>query len=264
MDLHVTQALRAGRAAAPAPPAPGQHALVAGGAGALGAAVLERLLGRGGFGRVRVLVEQPLAAHLRGLEPLRWQGAATALPDGPLTTAVLVLDRGRHANGREAAFWRPRPEDLPAFAGVLHAAGVRRLLVVTPQATALPQALRHGLASLDEQAVAALGFERLVFMRPAQAGAAERAARAPERLAQWLLSQLRVMVPQREQPVRAAKVAAFAAELAHGLANAPPGTRVVPAEQVWEAAQAPDTAAAARAWLAGSAIGHATVALPRM
>ncbi|MFG5410141.1 hypothetical protein ABXN37_21080 [Piscinibacter sakaiensis] len=207
---------------------------------------------------MRVLVEQPLAAHLRGLEPLRWQGAATALPDGPLTTAVLVLDRGRHANVLLDWLKLLVAEDIPLE--VLQSKDEK----VTLQATALPQALRHGLASLDEQAVAALGFERLVFMRPAQAGAAERAARAPERLAQWLLSQLRVMVPQREQPVRAAKVAAFAAELAHGLANAPPGTRVVPAEQVWEAAQAPDTAAAARAWLAGSAIGHATVALPRM
>ena len=66
----------------------------------------------------------------------------------------------RHAvNGREAAFWQPPPAELLPLARRLHDIGVRHLLVVMPHVSATPpEALKAGLASLDEQAVAALGF----------------------------------------------------------------------------------------------------------
>jgi hypothetical protein len=127
-------------------------------------------------------------------------------------------------------------------------------VVVVPHAPGrLPQALRAGLASLDEGAVAALGFEHLVFMRPAQTAAAARAAGAPARVAQWLLGNLHWMVPQREQPVRSATVARVAARLAAGLPEHAAGTRVAPPERLWAAAQQPGSHAATDAWLAGQA-----------
>jgi hypothetical protein len=111
-------------------------------------------------------------------------------------------------------------------------------------------ALQRGLASLDEAAVAALGFEQLVFMRMPQAGASGEALDVPRRLARWMLSQLRWMIPQHEQPVRADTVARVAAALALQLPQGAAGTRVVPSELLWQAAQQRDVAAAVARWLA--------------
>ena len=251
MDPLVTQALRAGRAPVHRR-SPGARVLVAGAAGTLGAAVLEQLLAGHAFSQVSVLVTQPLGAALRGLHPVLWSDAQTPLTDLPaIDTAVVVFDRERHANGRELAFMRPEPDQLPVLAGWLRQAGVQHLLVVLPHdAARLPQALRRGLANLDEHAVAQLGFEHLVFMRAAQAAAGAVLTHPGERLARWMLSQLQIMVPQRDRPVRASKVAAFAAQLAARLAASPPGTRVVPPEVVWEAAQVKDVAHLAADWLA--------------
>jgi len=112
---------------------------------------------------------------------------------------------------------------------------VRTLAVVQPHAQGrLPEALKRGLANLDEQAVAALGFERLILLRSAQKPKDARLASAGERLAAWMLSITRFMVPPSEQPVRAAKVAEL---LDLALAHAPPGVHVVAPEMMWRAAQ---------------------------
>lgn len=242
---------------------PPRSALVAGGGGALGSAVVEQMLASRGFGTVRVLVTQDFHASVAGLEPVVADDTLT-LPAGLGELAVIVFDRQRHANGRDAAFLRPQPEQLPALAAALRAAGARDLLVVLPHAAAsLPQALRAGLASLDEQAVAALGFERLVLMRSAQPPAA-LASRGLQRVADVVLAQLRLMTPQHLQPVRAAKVAQLAAALARQLGDAPAGTRVMAPELVWQAAQRDDADAFARAWLHGQALPEARLRVPRM
>ena len=146
----------------------------------------------------------------------------------------------------------PQPEQLPELAAWLRSRGVRHLLVVMPHAQAtLPDALKRGLANLDEQAVAKLGFEHLVFMRSAQAPGEQQHKHPAQRLAHWMLSQLQMMVPQRERPVRASKVAEFAAQLAAQLPASPAGTRVVPPELVWEAAQTTHLGALATRWLSG-------------
>jgi hypothetical protein len=193
---------------------------------------------------------QPLRAALRGLVPLADADFAGFRPD----TAVVVFDRARHANGREAAFGQPQPGDLPALATRLRHLGVSALVVVVPHAPGLlPQALKAGLASLDEGAVAALGFDHLVFMRSAQAGVAADVpgAPAPARLARWLLGQLHWMVPQGDQPVRTDTVARVAARLAVALPLAAGGTRVLPPELLWAAAQLPHADALVDDWLAG-------------
>jgi hypothetical protein len=223
--------------------------LVLGGGGALGARVVERLLAGRRFEAVGVWTVQPLQAALRGLVPLDDAGFARFRPH----TAVVVFDRARHANGREAAFGLPQPEGLPALAARLRALGVTALVVVVPHAPGLlPQALKSGLASLDEAAVAALGFAHLVFMRSAQAGqGAAAGGSGPAMLARWLLGQLHWMVPQGDQPVRTDTVARVAAHLALALPRAVPGTRVLPPELLAAAAQVPDSDAVVDDWLAG-------------
>lgn len=247
----IHEALRAGHAPGAHRRTTGTRILVAGGAGALGSALLEQLLAARHFAQVSVLVTQPLQAALRGLVPLLWDQAA---PAGAAHdhTAVVVFDRERGANGREEAFFKPEPSQLPALAAWLQARGVHHLLVVMPHDQAsLPDALKRGLASLDEHAVATLGFEHLVFMRSAQASGQVQHTHPAQRLAHWMLSQLQMMVPQRERPVRALKVAQLAAQLAAQLPTSPPGTRVVPPEVVWEAAQTTRVRELAAQWLNG-------------
>jgi hypothetical protein len=258
-------ALRAGHARPPAAPSR-PSALVVGGGGTLGSAVLERLLAGRGFAHVRVLVTQGFRAAMRGLEPLVVTPAdIDTAPAAALgaTVALVVFDRTRRANGREDAFVKPQPEVLPALARWLFAGGVRHLVVVLPHSMAsLPQALKAGLASLDEHTVAALGFEHVVFVRPAQVPNDARAASSLQRLADGVFAQLRFMVPQAEQPVRAQKVAAFVSELVSRLPASAPGTRVAPPELVWLAAQAREPGAVVQAWLDGRELPP--VSAPRM
>lgn len=252
----IHDALRAGSARRASTATPRSSALVIGGGGALGSAVLEKLLAARSFAHVRVAVSQPLRAAMHGLEALRVD--ALSFEDGasaPLGAelALVVFDRARRSNGREDAFLKPAPEQLAPLARWLFAGGVRQLVVVLPHSMAsLPQALKAGLANLDEHAVAALGFEHVVFVRSAQAPADARAASALQRLADGVLAQLRFMVPQSQQPVRVQKVAAFVAALALQLPESAPGTRVAPPELVWLAAQSPDAMRLVEAWLAGA------------
>ena len=253
MDL-VNEALRAPatpRATARA----GLCALVVGGGGALGSAVLEQLLGRGRFAPVRVLVTQGFKGSVRGLEPV----LAPAFDDATqparalAQVAVVVFDRERHANGREDAFLRAEPQALPMLARWLRQQGVRHVVIVMPHSPAgLPQALKLGLANLDEQAVTSLGFEHVAFVRTAQQPGALAGGPWLQRLADGLLMQLRLMIPAAHQPVRVHKVAQFVAELAAQLPAASPGTRVVPPELMWLAAQQDDAGPLVAAWLAGA------------
>lgn len=248
--LDVNQALTSAYRKPPRAQASPRRAVVIGAAGALGAAVLEQLLATQRFERVGALVDQPIQPAVQGFAPL----LADALAAFAADTALIVFDRQRGANGREAAFVKPEPHALPALARQLYAIGVRRLIVVVPHTPSLlPMALQRGLASLDEAAVAALGFEQLVFMRMAQNGRAVDGLDVPRRLARWMLSQLHWMIPQREQPVRADTVAKVAAALAVQLSDAPPGTRVVPAVLLWHAAQQRDVRTLVGEWLAPGA-----------
>ncbi|MEO8806358.1 MAG: hypothetical protein ABI433_09760 [Burkholderiaceae bacterium] len=258
-------ALRASGARPPAAPSR-PSALVVGGGGTLGSAVLERLLAGRGFAHVRVLVTQGFHAAMRGLEPLVVTPTdIDTAPAVPLaaSVALVVFDRTRRANGREDAFVKPQPEALPALARWLFAGGVRDLVLVLPHSMAsLPQGLKAGLASLDEHTVAALGFEHVVFVRPAQTPNDARAASGLQRLADGVVAQLRFMVPQAEQPVRVQKVAAFVTELVARLPGSSPGTRVAPPELVWLAAQMSDPGAVVQAWLDGRELPP--VSAPRM
>jgi len=135
---------------------------------------------------------------------------------------------------------------LPEVAGWMRRSGVHTLAVVLPHAQGqLPEALKRGLASPDEHAVAALGFNRLLIIRSAQKPPTPPAKGFFPAVAHWMLSIFKYMVPSSEQPVRAVKVAEFAA-LALDLA--PPGIHVAASETVWSAVQG-DIRAAVRQWL---------------
>jgi hypothetical protein len=251
MDL-LQHALRAGHGAAP-PLVALQNALIVGAGGVLGSALLSEALAGGRFQRVAAVTTGPLASAMRGFATLPHTALQAPAAWG-VDLAFVVFERARHANGRDEAFLQPQPADLLPLARALHGGGVRRLVVVVPHAPALlPHALKAGFASRDEAEVAALGFEQVLFIRAAQ----DALGRSPgiwlQRFASWWLAQLRWMVPQREQPVRAVKLAALAVQLARLLSAAAPGTRVVPPELLWQASQV--DAGAAEALLANW-LGH--------
>lgn len=221
--------------------------LIAGATGVLGNEVLRRLVGSSDYGATQVLAREPITAGLRGVQ-------TTVVPsddpaDWPIAAAdvgVVLFDPPRLFYDRERALWTPAPPQLVALARWMRAGGVRTLAIVLPHAPGrLPEALKRGLASLDEQAIAGLGFDRLILLRSAQKPATARGGPVLARLAGWMLGIFKYMVPTSEQPVRAVKVAEL---LALALRLAPPGIHVAAPEVVWQASQG-DMAESARRWL---------------
>ena len=249
--LHALQA--ANRAALPVASAAFGTLLVAGATGALGAELLRRLAGSHRHAHTRVLAREPIRDGVRGVEAcLTPPRTSTPIGQWPLTsahTAIIAFDPPRLYHDRERALWVPEPSDLPELARWLRACGVQTLAIVQPHDQGrLPEALKRGLASLDEQAVVACGFERVILLRSARKPANAKFANPLERLAAWMLSVVRFMVPSSEQPVRASKVA----ELVDvALRIAPPGVHVAAPELVWQAAQG-ELQAVAEGWLLGA------------
>lgn len=241
------QALQA--AARPVPGAPTRPRLViAGATGALGNELLRRLVGLQQFSAAQVLAREPIRAGLRGVGvtvvpsevPQDW-------PAGAADVGLVLFDPPRLFYDRERALWTPTPGQLPAVAGWMRRSGVSTLAVVLPHAQGrLPEALKRGLASLDEHAVAALGFERLLIVRSARKPVAAASRGFLQATADWMLSVTKYMVPSSEQPVRALKVAEL---VTVALQLAPPGIHIAAPEMVWRAAQG-EMRQAVRQWLA--------------
>lgn len=221
--------------------------LIAGATGALGNEVLRRLAGSSRYAMTQVLAKEPVTEGMRNVQTLLVPADDPA--QWPLARAdvgVVLFDPPRMFYQRERALWTPTPGQLPPLARWLRASGVTTLAIVLPHAPGrLPEALKRGLANLDEHAVADCGFERLLLLRSAQKPATQRHAHALQRVAHWMLGVLKYMVPSSEQPVRAVKVAEL---LAVTLRRAPPGIHVAAPELVWKAAQG-DMEDVVRRWL---------------
>src|SRR4051812_30874055 len=195
--------------------------VIAGATGALGNEVLRLLVGRGAWRDVRVLAREPITTGLRSVgahvvgdaPPEQWSALRA-------DTAVVMFEPPRMFYQRERALWTPQAEDLLPLARWLRGNGARTLAIVMPHTQMrLPDALKRGLAGLDEHAVAALGFERLLIVRSAQKPRAVGHSNFLHRLAHFMLAASQYMVPGSEQPVRAVKVAQFVAD---ALQLAPP------------------------------------------
>jgi hypothetical protein len=234
-------------ASRPIPTVAKPRLLIAGATGALGNEALRRLVGSGAYAATQVLATEAITPGMRGVQaavvpatdPRQW-------PPIPADVAVILFDPPRLFYDRERALWTPAPAQLVELARWLRTGGVRTLAIVLPHAPGrLPEALKRGLANLDEHAVASLGFERLLILRSAQKPAAAPHGNVLRALAHWMLSIFKYMVPSSEQPVRAAKVAQL---LALALRIAPPGIHVAPPELVWQASQG-DMEPVVRRWL---------------
>jgi hypothetical protein len=235
-------------AASRTPPAAGKpRLLIAGATGALGNEVLRRLAGSTDFAVTQVLSREPITAGMRGVQTtLVPAGDPAQWPPARAEVGVVLFDPPRMFYERERALWTPEPEQLVPLARWMRASGVRTLAVVLPHAPGrLPEALKRGQASLDEHAVARLGFDRLLILRSAQQPKAPVHQSLPVRLAHWMLSIFKYMVPSTEQPVRAVRIAEL---LSAALRIAPAGIHVAAPDLVWQAGQQ-DPRQVARRWL---------------
>lgn len=245
------QALRAAQRPAPRAAAL-PRLLLAGATGALGNEVLNRLAGGQRYAQVQVLAREPYAAAMRGVqlqqvppaEPAQWPALAVHMP---AEVGVVMFEPPRTFHQRERALWTPEPQQLKALAQWMRGCGVKTLAVVLPHDMgSLPQAIKRGMANLDEQAVAALGFERLIFVRSARAAQRATPRHWLQRVARMMFSALSYMVPDQERPVRPLHVARL---VDAALQKAPPGIHVAAPELVWRAAQRDGLGAALQAWL---------------
>ena len=249
----------------PVPRAPRRpRLLIAGAGGVLGAEVAHRLIGSGRFSQVQVLLHAPMQVALRGVTSVLVPAALqhdppppgkpepAAWPPASADVAVVMFEPPRIYHQRERAFWTPTPARLASLAVWLRASGVRDLLVLVPHDTGrLPQALQRGLANLDEAAVAALGFERLLILRAARPAPARAGAGLLARLAGWMLGVAQYMVPKSQLPLRAVQLAPI---VDAALALAPPGIHVLGPEVLHAAAQGKaDAALRAQFGVAGAA-----------
>jgi hypothetical protein len=212
-----------------------ERLVIAGATGALGNEVMRLLVGQQAYRDVHVLAREPIATGLRGVAT---HVVGPGAPDGwrPLAadTAVVMFEPPRLFYERERALWTPDAGDLLPLSRWLRTGGVETLAIVMPHTQMrLPEALKRGLADVDEHAVAALGFERLLIVRSAQQSKVLRESNLLKRIANGMLSVGKYMVPTSEQPVRAVKVAQF---VAHALHAVPPGIHVAASETLWAAA----------------------------
>ena len=242
MQISPDQALAA--ASRRAPPTLGYkpELLIAGATGVLGNAVLMRLSGTGRYAHTQVLASEPMQQGLREIslrlmdgEPAHWPALAQRFD-----VAVVMFEPPRMFYERERALWTPLPAQLLALAQWLHSQGARTLAVVLPHAQGtLPEALKAGLASLDEHALTHIGFDRLIILRSAEKPAAFTSVNPLEKLAHWMLGIFKFMVPSQEQPVRPTKLVEI---VDAALQYAPQGITVLGPQQVWALTQLDSTA----------------------
>lgn len=232
------QALKASLQPSPVPAAR-PRLLVAGATGVLGNEVLRRLVGSGRYAHTEVLATEAMATSLSGVGIALVNAAAPveawAARPLPSHTGLIMFEPPRLYYGRERTLWTPAPAQMPELARWLKRCGVQTLVVVVPHASGrLPDALKRGLVDLDEHAVAAMGFERVLLVRSARKAEGPKAGNVFERTATWMLSILKFMIPAAQQPVRPAKLAEF---VDTALAMLPAGTHVAAPELLWQANQ---------------------------
>ena len=223
--------------------------LIAGAGGVLGGEVTRRLIGAGAWQPVTVLTREPMQTALRGVQVLDvsgWGANPATWPATVADVAVVMFEPPRPYHQRERALWTPTPQALPDLARWLIGCGVRELAVLMPHAAGrLPDALKHGLANLDEAAVAQLDFDSLLWLRTAEAPRRAEALTPPERLAAWMLGIFKYMVPDEQRPLRAEPLAAVTEA---ALRLAPRGVHVLAPELLRTAARGGPRAILAAAW----------------
>src|SRR5690606_3327715 len=207
-----------------------------------GEALLNAVLARGGYSRVHVLSEAPMALGIDRLE-LCTLGALPRLDD-----VLMLVGQGedpgeRSFHGRDAPFVQVTVEDAGRVAGAAAAAGARRLLMIRPSpGWQQIGELQRALGGAEELAVAQLPFESVIILRPVRIGASP-AGDWLRRIVNAYMSLQFLMMPKSIPTLTSEQVARAALQV---LRSAQPGIRVMPARQLAELLEPAHAAGAGR------------------
>ena len=164
-------------------------ALVAGATGAVGNALLERLLADARYGQVKVLTRRPLAQSHPKLESLALDDKGPALLGAKLAADDVFCCLGTTLKkaGSKAAFERVDYHLVLELARAARAQGAEQFLVVSSVGASLKASSFYlRVKARMEQAVQELGYNSSHVLRPSLLIAARQESRPGERLAQKL------------------------------------------------------------------------------
>lgn len=202
MPERIASALHAGRAPNPAG-RPARRALALGLAGALGEALLARLVADSSYRQVVVAVRQTMGSTVARFSP--WViGQGVQVVD----EAWICITGAETFVPAASPIHRVDEAGLRAAAQVARDCGARKLVVVAPLAALLQMnAGAQGISGADELALVEMGFDELLIVRPTAAGTAAGAG-WPRRLVQAAARALAdIMLPQYARALSAESAA---------------------------------------------------------
>jgi uncharacterized protein YbjT (DUF2867 family) len=226
--------------AAPSPTASARTALLAGATGLIGRELLMRLLADAAYDQVHVLLRRT-PADLPTHPKLRAEVVDfAALPALPAVDDVYIaLGTTIKVAGSQQAFRRVDHDYVVAIAAAAHAAGARRLAVVSALGADAASRIFYNRVKGEMQAdVMQLGYTSTVFAQPSLL-AGDRASlgqpvRAGEVWATRLLAPVMALVPRGIRPIAARDVAAA---LVDATVTAVPGVRILASAEMQGAAR---------------------------
>lgn len=208
---------------------PGARVLLAGATGLIGREILALLLADPAVAQVHTVgrrapaqADAKLTHHPSDLRTVQ------SLP--PLDTAFIALGTTIKIAGSQEAFRAVNHDAVLAVARAAQAAGARRLGVVSAMgADARSSIFYNRVKGETEDALSALGFERLVIARPSlligDRASLNQPVRKGEGVGAVLSAWLRPLIPA---DYRAIRVEHVARALVEGVNSAPPGRTVLP------------------------------------
>jgi uncharacterized protein YbjT (DUF2867 family) len=204
------------------------NVLLAGATGLVGSAYAAQWRGPG---TLHLLVRRPMApgAPRQQVHVVDF-AALPALPKcARADAAVCALGTTLAVAGSQAAFRAVDFDAVLAFARAAHAAGARKLAVVSSLgADPRSPSFYNRVKGEMEAAVAGLGYDSVIVARPSlltgDRSALAQPARTGERLAQLLAAPFAPLIPRRVRPIAAATVARA---LHRALLQAEPGLRIL-------------------------------------
>lgn len=189
-------------------------ALVAGATGAVGSALLARLLADARYGSVKVLVRRPLAQSHSKLVQLLLDDTGPALLGAKLAAddVFCCLGTTQKKAGSKAAFERVDYHLVLELARAALAQGAKQFLVVSSVGASLKGSFYLRVKARMEQAVLDLGYGSAHILRPSLL----IAARSESRPGEWLAQKIAPLV----DPLLAGKLAIYRTVRAEDVADA--------------------------------------------
>lgn len=187
---------------------------VAGASGLVGSALLGQLLNDASVGTIYAAVRKPLLVQNPRLHTLPLDADLAGLS---IDEAYICLGTTLKAAGSQAAFRAIDVDLVCQLAKRLRTAGLQRCAVVSSLGASPKGGFYLRCKAEMEAALLAMGFERLVFLRPSFLTGQRSELRVGERLALALAALVRPLIPKKYRPVAAERVAAaMQAALAQG------------------------------------------------